>query len=516
MEMNRRTAALAGLLAGIVAALFMVLAMLLMRLVWGVASVPELAGDRVAPFLPVRFFFKLLAIAGSYNHLKQLSAGGVFATFIALGAIGGAIYAAARHRPGSDRAADHFLAAWTVAVWLATVAALWPVIGTNYGGQPPGSAAAVTAVGLLLSYAVYGMLLRLLCVFLVPAARAGAKLPESPDAEGRRAFIVAALGVIGGVATGALLRLAYLRAAYAYDGTENRGPGIQSITPNDRFYVVTKNNIDPSPNREVWRLEIAGRLRHPRSYRYDELRALPAVTQETTLQCISNGIGGGLMSNAIWKGVALRTLLEAAVPIPGGEEVLCRGLDGYTDTISAEKALNPTTLIVYEMNGVPLPVRHGFPARLIVPGLVGEKSVKWITRIELLDHRAKGFYERQGWGPNFTLHTTARFDEPDFRMPIPANRPVVLKGIGFAGDRGVERVQVSLNDGVTWNDARLTYRGSAMAWVLWAFTWAPPRPGEYRLAVRAIDGTGAVQTGQWHSTIPEGTTGYHRVSARIV
>jgi DMSO/TMAO reductase YedYZ molybdopterin-dependent catalytic subunit len=513
--MNRRTAVPAGLVAGIVAALFMVAVMLGMRSLWGLATASELAGDRLAPFLPVRFFFKLLGLAGSYNHLKQLGAGGVLATFLAVGALGGVIYAVAQQRYGEDRRADRFLAGWIVAVWVASLAALWSVLGTNYGGLPPDTGAIATAVGLLVSYGVYGLLLTTLFRFLVVDAHTAATLPARPSAEGRRALIVAGLGVIGGLATGALLRQAYLRAAYAYDGTENQAPGVEPVTSNERFYVVTKNNIDPSPSRELWRLEIAGRLQQPRSYRYADLRALPAVTQETTLECISNRIGGGLMSNAIWKGVPLRTLLRASSPLPGGREVLCVGLDGYTDTISAEKALNPTTLVAYEMNGVPLPIRHGFPARLIVPGFVGEKSVKWITRIEWLDRPAKGFYERQGWGPNFTIHTTARFDEPDFRTPIPVGRPVELRGIGFAGDRGVERVQVSLDDGVAWHDARLIYRGSAMAWVLWAFTWTPRRAGEYRLAVRAIDGTGAVQTGEWHGTIPEGTTGYHRVAARV-
>jgi DMSO/TMAO reductase YedYZ molybdopterin-dependent catalytic subunit len=513
--MNRRAAAL-DLLAGVVAALAMLLAMLCLRFLWGIATPAELAGDRLAPFLPVRFFFKLLGLAGSYNHLKQLGVGGVLAAYVALGAIGGAVYAAAVGGSGDARLRADQVLAWSItAVWAVTVAALWPVLGTNYAGLPPDTGTLATAAGLFVVCAVYGVLLRLLSRILVPAAGFAVEHRDGRSAEGRRVFLVASLGLIVGLATGALLRRAYLRAAYAYDGKENRAPGVQPLTSNDRFYVVTKNNLDPSPRPDLWRLEIAGRLRRPRSYRYGDLRGLPAVTQETTLECISNSIGGGLISNAIWKGVPLRTLLEAGDPAPGGREVLCRGLDGYTDTISAEKALHPTTLVAYEMNGVPLPLRHGFPARLIVPGLVGEKSVKWITRIEWLDRPAEGFYERQGWGPNFTLHTTARFDEPDFSAPIPAGRPVVLKGIGFAGDRGVDRVQVSVDDGGTWDEARLTYRRSQMAWVLWTFTWTPGQSGEYRLAVRAIDGTGAVQTGRWHGTIPEGTTGYHRVVARV-
>jgi DMSO/TMAO reductase YedYZ molybdopterin-dependent catalytic subunit len=514
--MNRRTAALAGMLAGGVAALFMVAAMLCLRFLWGIATPSELAGDRLAPFLPVRFFFKLIGLAGGYNQLKQLGVGGVLATLIGLGVIGGGVYAAAlRDSRGRDSRADRILGAGVAAVWIVSLAVLWPVLGTNYAGLPPDTGAIATAAGLLVSYILYALLLRSLCRFLVPGGSAAAGARAGRSEASRRGFLVAGLGLVGAAAAGALLRDAYRRAAYAYDGTAYQGPGIQPVTPNDRFYVVTKNNLDPSPRLDLWRLEITGRLGRPRRYRYDELRALPAVTQETTLACISNGIGGGLMSNAIWKGVPLRTLLEAAGAASDLREVLCRGLDGYTDTIPAEKALNPTTLLAYEMNGVPLPVRHGFPVRLIVPGLVGEKSVKWITKIDLRDQPVKGFYESQGWGPNFTLHTTSRFDEPDFRTPLPAGRAVLLRGIAFAGDRGVDRVQVSTDDGGTWDDAPLTYRRSPMAWALWAYTWTPPRRGEYRLAVRAIDGTGAVQTGQWHGTVPEGTTGYHRVVARV-
>ena len=121
--------------------------------------------------------------------------------------------------------------------------------------------------------------------------------------------------------------------------------------------------------------------------------------------CISNRIGAGLMSNAVWQGVRLRDLLEASRPLPGAVEVFLNGADAYTDTFAFEKAMDPTTIVAFAMNGEPLPQRHGYPARVVVPGLYGEKNVKWVTRIEVVDYDAKGFYEQQGWGPNFVIPT---------------------------------------------------------------------------------------------------------------
>ncbi len=520
--MHQLKAALGGMLAGSVAALVTMLVMLSLRFAWGVATLPELVGDRVAPFLGVWYFLELLARVGGYNQLKQLGVGGVLAGLFVVGAIVGAAYIliltyrrTPRPETSARRRADRVLSAFVVALWLVSVAALWPNLGTNYSGLPLGTAAVATAVGLLVSYAVYGLVLRGLCWFLVAVPYNAREPMAAPRSEGRRALLVAAAGLVAAVGVGAFLRAAYRRAAYAYDGTQYRDPDIQRFTPNERFYVVTKNNIDPWPERSLWRLEIAGSVQRPRTYRFEDLSALPAVAQETTLECISNGVGAGLISNAMWTGVPLRTLLATAGPGATVRDVVCHGVDGYTDTIPLEKAMTETTLVAYQMNGVPLPPRHGYPARLIVPGLVGEKSVKWVTRIELVDHDAKGFYETQGWGPDFVLHTMARFDAPDFATPIPLGAAVLLKGIAFAGDRGVDRAQVSTDDGVTWGDARLAYRGSRLAWVLWTLTWTPRQAGEYRLAVRAIDGTGAVQTPRVRRSAPEGATGYHRVVAHV-
>jgi DMSO/TMAO reductase YedYZ molybdopterin-dependent catalytic subunit len=167
------------------------------------------------------------------------------------------------------------------------------------------------------------------------------------------------------------------------------------------------------------------------------------------------------------------------------------------------------------MNGEELPQRHGYPVRVIVPGMFGEKNVKWVTRIELLDYDAKGFYEKQGWGPTFIVPTRARFDFPYYDQTVPFASPLALKGVAFGGDRGVSRVEVSVDGGSAWREARLEYQGTKLTWALWRYHWEPPGPGEYKLVVRAIDGSGVTQTAEERGTVPDGATGYHRVVLKL-
>jgi DMSO/TMAO reductase YedYZ molybdopterin-dependent catalytic subunit len=160
--------------------------------------------------------------------------------------------------------------------------------------------------------------------------------------------------------------------------------GIEPITPQDKFYTVTKNTLDPDVDRDIWRLEVNGHVERTHTYDFEELSALAAVTQLTTLMCISNHVSAGLMSNAEWRGVPMADLLNSAGVKSGAVEVVLRGADGYTDTFAIDKALDPTTLVVYEINGEPLSRIHGFPVRIVVPGLFGEKNVKWVTGIEVV------------------------------------------------------------------------------------------------------------------------------------
>lgn len=514
-----------GALAGVVAALIMTLVLLVLRILFGVATPSELAGDRLAPTISVDTFIKLLTQFGGFNNLKKFGFASIMGGQIVVGLLCGVGYALIVNRAGlqSSRIASslktnnsglRFVVVVVAGLWLLSMILLWPVLGTHYFGLPPLSADFLTSICLLVAYALYGLTLVIGYAIIYGA-------PAAPEAErvqhrGRRALLFAGTGAIIGFFINKFWTRLYDDATFSYDGTQYLGQDIQLITPNDRFYVVTKNIIDPRVNPELWRFEIGGMVERPRSLRYQELTALPPVNQETTLMCISNQVGGGLMSNAVWKGVPLRMLIENAGLKNGVTKVVLRAVDGYDDTISLAKAMDPTTLVVYEMNGAALPFKHGYPVRMIVPGLFGEKSVKWITRVELIAQDVKGFYEKQGWGPDFTIPTHSRFDGPDLSQTITPGATVPLKGIAFAGNRGVSRVEVSFDDGNTWREAKLNTPATRLTWAMWNYDWKPAQPGEYKLVVRATDGDGALQIKEDRWTAPHGATGYHKVTARVM
>ena len=308
------------------------------------------------------------------------------------------------------------------------------MLGTHYHGLPIKRATGVTILGLFAAFLVFERTLVLVFRYLIrrprPDQRPGIQPADRPArVDYRRQSrcsprAAARLSCAG----------SYQLATFSYDGIQYKGRVVQPITPNDQFYCVTKNVVDPKVDPNLWRLEVTGLVKTPQTYRLDRLKSLPAVTQETTLMCISNGLDAGLMSNALWKGVPMAALLDAATPVKGATKVRLHGVDNYTDTFPLEKAVDPTTLVVYEMNGETLPDRHGFPARVIVPGYFGEKHVKWITRIEVADDSAIGFYEKQGWGPDFIVPTRSRIDEPDSESVIPsvpAANGITVRGRGL-------------------------------------------------------------------------------------
>jgi len=500
--------------------MLMTLVQALLRLALDVPSPAELIGDRLGERVPVKPFLNLLDRVGSYGRLKALSGFGVIAATLVLGAVLGAVYAWTTERQrlaqgptlgrsGLSRRALVVLGASVVVAWVISVAAFWPLLSSYYRGEARGTARLGNATALAFAYLVFacGLVLAYRLLVRRPAGD-GAGVPV-----GRREVLAGGIGVTLAVATGGVLQRLYTRSTFSYDGTQLNGD-IASITPNDKFYVVTQNLIDPRVDRGNWRLEVGGEVDRPRQYDFAAISALPSIVQESTLCCISNGVGGGLMSNARWKGVPLRALLEASGPRTDVRDVVFHGVDGYTDTFPLAKAMDPTTLVAYEMNGSPLPQRHGFPVRIIVPGLYGEKNVKWIDRIQLSATNEQGFYENQGWGPDFTVRTQSRFTAPDFGRPVPV-AGAVLRGTAFAGDRGVAKVEVSVDDGATWQPATVDYAGSPLTWSLWSYPWTPDRPGPHQLVVRTYDGTGAPQIDKSKPSGPEGATGLHRVTANV-
>jgi DMSO/TMAO reductase YedYZ molybdopterin-dependent catalytic subunit len=523
--MTRTRAILAGLLAGFVAAIVMTTVMLLLAAL-GVATPLTIIGDRLSVFIPPGPFLSLMGNVGGYNHLKQLGVGSTMAGQLLFGAIGGAIFGLfVRRNP------NRVSAFWTVSIFillpiLAFAIALWPVLGTSYIGLPIESARLVTLVGFALCvFAFERTLVAGFGYLMARPARWGTRTSQRdvPTKEftpniGRRAFV---LGAIGAVAAGggvALARKLYRAATFSYDGTQYKGPIVQPITPNELFYCVTKNVVDPRVNVDLWHLEIGGLVQNRAAWRLQDLLGFDATEQETTLMCISNGLDAGLISNAIWKGVPLRDLLDQAGVLSSAMRVHLFGVDNYTDTIPLEKAMEPTTLLAYEMNGAPLPDRHGYPLRAIVPGYFGEKNVKWLTRIEVTDANARGFYETQGWGPDFIVPTRSRIDVPEGWSSLSLGKltaPIEVKGIAFGGDRGVSRVEFSFDTGNTWSDAEIYYSGNPLAWSLWKTHWMPTAPGDYTLVVRATDGEGHVQEWDEGRGPFSGTAGLHTIGMRI-
>ena len=520
----------AGVAAGLLAGLLMLIVMGVLRLILGIATPTEMIFDRLFPKLTVTFFIDQLVAAGGYTPLKLRGVFGALAGHLAVAAVGGAVYAWFVSRV--DRRGWRLVLPGVVAATLLFTVLLWPNLLTHYRGLPPGLATVNSILGMLVSFGVCGLALMAFFRLLYPIALEPAPAPVRPEVDpGRRAFLAAGIGAGLAMALGAVLRRLYVVGTFSYDGRQYSGPKVQKITPispEDEFYQVSKNLVDPRVARSGWRLSIVGEVENPQTYRFADLAAMPAVEQETTLQCISYGVGSGLISNARWKGVPLPALLARAKVKGTPAAVLFHAADGYYETFRYDKATEPTTLVAYEMNGVPLPHGHGFPLRLIVPGLYGEKQPKWLTRIELIaetDPRLRrthgcGFYKEQGWGPGDVIPTTSRFDAPlvtgdHFEEPFQTGQPVVLRGMAFGGDRGISKVEVSFDDAETWTEAPITDPGTKISWSLWSLAWTPEEPGETQLFVRATDGDGKAQITEDRGPVPSGATGLHRVRARV-
>lgn len=289
----------------------------------------------------------------------------------------------------------------------------------------------------------------------------------------------------------------------------------QEITPVDSFYHVSKNFFDPSPSADGWKLEFKGMVNKPYSLDYKALTSLPAIKVTTGMMCISNPVGGGLIGNEVWKGVHLADLIKKAGPQVGVTKVVLRAVDDYSDSIAFQKALDPNVMLVWEMGGQPLTSQHGFPARLLVPGIYGMKHVKWLTSVELVNYDFKGFWQdpSQGWSDPAPVNTMSRIDFP-YEGTLNAG-PQDISGVAFAGDRSISKVEVSTDGGHTWNQAYVKPPLSHTSWVVWGYKWTPAKAGKYTVMVRATDGKGNLQTAQQADSYPNGATGYHTITYMV-
>jgi DMSO/TMAO reductase YedYZ molybdopterin-dependent catalytic subunit len=293
--------------------------------------------------------------------------------------------------------------------------------------------------------------------------------------------------------------------------------GLDGLTPvvteNDRFYRIDEALVVPTVDLDGWALEIGGMVDEPLRLTYDDLLAEDLVERHVTLSCVSNEVGGGLVGNALWLGVPLARILERAGVQPGADQLVARSVDGFSVGFPTEVALDGRdALIAIGMNGEPLPRDHGFPARLVVPGLYGYVSAtKWLDSIELTTWDAfDAYWIERGWAKEGPVKTQSRIDVP--RGSKPAG-PVVVAGVAWAPHRGISAVEVRVDEG-EWVPATLADAISDDTWRQWRHTWEAT-PGRHVLEVRATDGDGEVQTAERAPVFPDGATGHHRLVVEI-
>jgi DMSO/TMAO reductase YedYZ molybdopterin-dependent catalytic subunit len=364
----------------------------------------------------------------------------------------------------------------------------------------------------------------------VPTVAEPTRLPE--EGVDRRAFVrasstVAAVGLTG-VGVRAVLAArpapvsapalpAPTTAAPAVTGADLGVPGLTPyLTANRDFYRVDIDLLVPRLDARRWRLRVDGLVAEPLELAYDDLLALPLVEHDVTLTCVSNEVGGGLVGNARWLGVRVADVLARARPLPAADMVLSHGADGFTASTPVGALTDPAraALLAVGMNGVALPVAHGFPVRMVVPGLYGFVSAtKWLTRLELTRYAdASAYWTQRGWSPYGVVKTASRIEVPRGGT-VPAGR-VVVAGTAWAQHRGIARVEVQVDDG-TWQQAELAPWHEEDTWRQWRWVWPDAARGRHVLRVRATDAAGAVQTADGAAPFPDGATGLHEVTVRV-
>lgn len=288
------------------------------------------------------------------------------------------------------------------------------------------------------------------------------------------------------------------------------------ITDNRVFYRVDIDPIPPQLDLDSWTLKIHGKVSNPLTLNKTSFNSLPTMDEFATLECVSNTISppGGLISNAKWSGVSLAALLNQAGILPDAKYVIFRCGDGYTAGIPVEHAMQSDALLAYKMNDVTLPDEHGFPLRAIVPGIYGMMNVKWITEIEATDQVYLGYWQERGWSNDARIKTTTIIYYPQPNTQVNATTPIA--GVAFAGDRGISKVEVSVDGGNTWNGATLKKPRSLYSWVLWAYEWTPASSGTANIVARAYDGSGRIQDQTIAQPYPDGASGYQSVQVTVV
>ena len=290
-------------------------------------------------------------------------------------------------------------------------------------------------------------------------------------------------------------------------------PGITPlVTANDVFYRIDTALQVPSIDSSTWRLKITGMV----EISFDELLALPLIESTVTLMCVSNEVGGTLAGNAVWLGYPIRDLLARAKPRPGADMVLSTSVDGFTAGTPLAVLLenDRDSLLAVGMNGSPLPLEHGFPVRMVVPGLYGYVSAtKWLVELQVTRFAdASAYWTDRGWSPKGPIKTESRIDVPSDGAQVTAGT-VAIAGVAWAQHTGIDRVEVRVDDGA-WTTARLATPISADTWVQWVYEWEATS-GNHTIQVRATDAAGATQRETDVPPVPDGAEGWHTVHVGV-
>jgi DMSO/TMAO reductase YedYZ molybdopterin-dependent catalytic subunit len=288
------------------------------------------------------------------------------------------------------------------------------------------------------------------------------------------------------------------------------------ITPNADFYRIDTAFSVPRVDLQEWSLTVEGMVEHGYSLSYFDLLDMRMVERDVTLSCVSNQVGGDLVGNARWLGVPLTEILDRAGVAPGAEQLVGRSVDGFTVGFPVEAVYDGReSLVAVGMNGEPLPLEHGFPARLVVAGLYGYVSAtKWLSSLELTTWDGfDAYWIPRGWAKEAPIKTQSRIDTPRPFQQIPSG-PRQVAGVAWAPNRGISKVEVQLGESAGWIEARLSEPLSTNSWLQWSVDWDAP-VGSQRLAVRATDGEGNLQTDQIRPPAPDGATGWHTIEVEV-
>ncbi len=538
-----------GFVAGLGAGIIATVLMLLLSITFNGISLPQVFGSALTQLMPPTLFNSLHELIGGdakYYFFYCILVGQVL-VFAASGGLCALLVGRLRaEKTGQERLQWSESGILILVLLLLTGLVLLPITGAGFFG----ARLVIGAINTIISLAAVGILFAGSFVLLQnqlverQVRLLNAPLDMQAKSEARRELVIRSIQLVGLGALGVLAWRFITGDLTSGSGTTSTATApslLQSykkkivpvptpnygdvkqipllsteITPNDQYYIVSKNLFsDPTVNGDTWQLSVSGEIAHPFSLSYNELTALPSKKQYESMMCISNEVGGQYMSSALWEGIPLVDLLARGGAIqPGATKVVLYATDDYSDSIHLSKALEPTTLLAFRMNGVTLPQGHGFPLRLLVPGIYGMKHVKWITRIEIVNTDFQGYWQQRGWSDPAPIQMTSRIDVPLTGTTIQANKPTYVAGVAFSGNKGISEVDVSFDMGQTWNKATLKHPLSALTWVLWELPWQP-KAGTYTVVVRAIDMQGDVQDPNIAPPLPDGSTGYHSIQVTV-